>query len=104
MGTPKLVCPKSEYWCQKQPVSTPAIPLEYHADINVKRHEAAVSNTNDEMKVYRITPIYATPITKTMHDLWPIDFTYVIQWGRVIKDMTPPQKWKNKKTQHNIGR
>ena len=25
MHTPKLVCPKSEYWCRKQPVSSPRV-------------------------------------------------------------------------------
>ena len=45
-----------------------------------------------------MTPRYATEITKNMHDLWSIDFTYVIRLGRIIKDMI----LKKKKVQKNV--
>ena len=46
-----------------------------------------------------MSPRYATQITRNMHDLWPIDFTYVIQWGGIIKDIIFK---KNKSTKYIV--
>ena len=56
---PKLMCPKLVYWCQKQPVSTPAY---IYVHWTMKKHTENYKATHIVLNWFQINSMVATPV------------------------------------------